>query len=154
MSMIIRGITVAKDIILAAMRVVTSADKAFTWLGGGGYDFTRAIVRDAWKVVGEADQWATVLKTWGEDRTPPKAWTTDYKVKEATGYQQVVKYTFEDIETGEREDRFASVHTDKPLKYTDIYNRIEDDLRVYGVVQGKKLVDMEPGGILRYVKEG
>lgn len=137
------------EIIKETMKVVTNADKAYKLLREWGYDYTRDVVRSAWKEVGEKESWKTVLQTWGPERTPPRYWATERKGGIWPGYMQIIEYTYRDIETGNLITEKASVVTDKPEPFSDVFTDLEDDLREYMVVKEGQLVSVKIGGMMK-----
>ena len=140
-----------KEVILGAMRVVTSADKAYRLLRSAGYEFTREFIRWAWKEVGQADYWKTVLHTWGNDRRPPAYWSVEKTSETGKGYQMIIEYTTQDWVTGEIETRYASKIYDKIVPFAEVRDDLAGDLELYGETYGFSVIDIRPGGIAHLV---
>lgn len=140
---------IAKDLIIGAMKVVTSADKAYRWLREQGYTFTRKVVRESWKIVGEKDMWSTVSKTYGTDRPIPRPWVIDMESKEAEGLYHRIKVTYQDIETGEYSEKIVSERLEKRTAYDSVYDDLSDDISTYSILEGKRVIDWTPAGIVR-----
>jgi hypothetical protein len=137
------------DVVLDVMRVVTSADKAYAYLREQGYDWTRAFVREAWKETGLKDAWATVAETYGTDRPIPKAWVIEKKGGLEPGYQVNLKFTYQDMTTGEIETKYVSQIYDKVVPYSQAVDDMEDYLEEYEAVFGWVPISLTPGGVFR-----
>jgi hypothetical protein len=140
-----------RDLFLDAMSVVTSADKAYKYFRELGYEWTRSEVREAWKIVGEKDRWATVIKTYGTDRPIPRAWVVQQEAKSDFGYMHLVKLTYSDPTTGNIEEKFISYTSDRVMAYDDVYKQIEDYLEEYRVADKWGIIDVSPGGVVKAV---
>lgn len=114
-----------RDLILEAMRAVTSADRAYRYLLDLGYEFTRSAIREAWKEVGYQDGWSTVLQTWGVERTPPKAWAIPGPKGMTSKYQMVVEMECYDIDNKRDVILYASVKSDKMIPFSKVIDEIE-----------------------------
>jgi hypothetical protein len=137
------------SIVKEAMKIVTSADRAYKLIRDWGYDYSRDLVRTAWRDVGEKESWETVLNTWGPDKTPPRAWAPERKGGTRPGYMQLIKYTYRDINTGELKTEICSEVSDRPKAFGDVIEDLEDDLNEYmGFLQGQ-LVSVSIGGMIR-----
>jgi hypothetical protein len=136
-------------VILDTMKVVTSADKAYSFLREQGYEWTRAFVREAWKETGLKDAWATVSKTYGTDRPIPKAWVIERKGGLQPGYQVDLKYTFMDMSTGKTETKYVSQIYDKVVPYDQAISDMQDYVEEYEAVFGWVPISFDPGGVFR-----
>lgn len=143
----------AKNIILGAMRAVTSADKAYHYLKGIGQVFTRAQVREAWKAVGEEDYWATVAETYGVERLLPSAWVVDYPTKTETGYMTVLSEEYESTITGERKTRIVSVRSSRRMSYAEAWTLVEETADLYDYLEDAIRIAWHPSGVFKLVPE-
>ena len=134
-------------VILDVMHVVTSADKAYALLREQGYDWARAFVREAWRETGLKDAWATVAETYGTDRPIPKGWVIEKTGGLEPSYQVNLKFTYQDMETGEIKTKMVSQIYDKVVPYDQAVADVEEYLEEYKVVFGWVPVSLSPGGV-------
>ena len=137
-------------IVKEAMTVVTSADKAYKLIRGWGYEYSRDLVRTAWKEIGEKESWRTVLQTWGPDRTPSRAWAPERKGGTRPGYMQIIEYTYRDLITDEIKTEVCSVVSDDPKPFREVIDELEESLREYMAVFQGQLMRVQIGGMLRF----
>lgn len=120
-----------------AMRFVTSADAAYRYLREQGYEFTRAAVREAWKVVGESTGWSRVILNWGLDRAIPRAWQMIGPAGMTTPYQMIVKARAYDPVLGQYFEWNITYKTKEPVAYSSLYEsaieRLSDSLEAHGL---------------------
>ena len=138
-----------RELIKEAMLHVTSADAAYRWLREAGYEYTRAEVRKTWREVGESEYWATVLETYGLERTPPHWWLVEGKAGQKEEYLYLFRVTVFDPETLTTETRYVASLSEKLTSYAEKWEEVGEELAASQAARGYVLIDWAPGGILR-----
>lgn len=135
---------ILKEAVHKAMRLVTSADKAYHYLRNLGYEFTRREVRIAWKEVGQSEYWSTVLETWGVDRPVPSHWIVESPRLKSATYEIVYNVRFMDVDTGEEYVRKIGYLTDERLTFAEGWEQIEGIREKYQFVYNSVVLEWSP----------
>ena len=132
-----------------AMKIVTSADKAYALLRERGYDVRRADVRDTWRAVGQKEYWSTVIETWGIDRKVPKAWETEHNLLRRAQYEYTFSVTMRDRETGAEREQIVGVLSDERMSFASAWTEAEDIIERYKEIFNADVIDFAVFGLFR-----
>lgn len=143
---------ILKDAVHKAMRLVTSADKAYHYLRSMGYEFSRREVRDAWKNVGASEYWSTVIETWGVDKPLPSHWVVESPRLKSAPYEIVYNVRFMDVDTGEEFVRRIGFLSDERLTFAEGWEEIEAVREKYQVVYNAIILEWAPYAYIKRVE--
>ncbi len=146
------------DLVKDAMFYVTSADKAYHWLREvRKMDIPRAVVREAWRAIGEKEYWGTVIQTWreqsiaqyGHERAIPKAWVVENPRLKAGNYQYYFRCEVFYPDTGTYGTKTLSHVSDKYITIGEAWEEFATRLIASEVLGNFTVVDWKPGGVAR-----
>ena len=135
---------ILRELVYEAMKVVTSADKAYSYLRARGYDFTRRSIRETWKQVGEETYWSRVIETWGTDKYVPKAWRVESPRLKMADYELVYEVTFYKPEENEFVTRRIARMTNKLETFDEGWEAITDARQKYERLTDAVIVEWRP----------
>lgn len=135
---------ILRTLVHSAMKLVTSADKAYHYLRNLGHTFTRAEVREMWKEVGREEYWSTVIETWGVDKPIPKQWRVESERLKSADFELVYLVRFMEVDTGEEFERKIGLLTNERLTFEEGWEEMEGLREKYEVLHNAVIMEWSP----------
>lgn len=128
------------------MTITTNADVAYK-IAKEEMQMTRAQVRLAWRETARSELYATLLKTWGTDRTPPAAWGTKADFSMYDKYLYTFDVKFYDLVTHEHIQKTIAAYQSERRSFSDVWDSMQKILKGYEAGFSWIVKEWSPAGL-------
>lgn len=120
---------------------VTSADKAYVWMGEHEYYVPRQYVRDVWREAVYHKGYVPIINRLSDESLIPRRWIATGYQKIPTNYRYILKIEGMERETGEPMERTIAIDVDDAITLGEARTETETYAEIYGF----EMIDIEWG---------